>query len=150
MVLVVTCIEIALNKILRKVWNLPYNSHTAIIVHCVAHASTVSNLVYKRFSSLLCRGPSFSPLVHNVFLQSLQCASSLCGYNNLYGHYHMRIFSEDACTCCGSTCTFPVNLRIVYERSGYVLGQFSSHFQNVPECIFFYTQQRLNIRGTDH
>ena len=31
-----------------------------------------------------------------------------------------------------------------------MLGQFSSHFQNVPECIFFYTQQRLNIRGTDH
>ncbi|CAI8020170.1 SH2 domain-containing adapter protein B, partial [Geodia barretti] len=43
-----------------------------------------------------------------------------------------------------------IHLRIVYERSGYVLGQFSSHFQTVPECIFFYTQQRLNIRGTDH
>ena len=87
-------IEIALNKILRKVWNLPYNSHTAI-VHCVAHASTVSNLVYKRFSSLICRALSFSPLVYNVFLQSLQCASSFCGYNNLYGHHHLRVFSED-------------------------------------------------------
>ena len=87
-------IEIALIKTLRKVWNLPYNSHTAI-VHCVAHASTFSNLVYKRFSSLICRALSSSPLVYNAFLQSLQCASSFCGYNNLYGYHHLRVFSED-------------------------------------------------------
>ena len=33
-------IEVALNKILRKVWNLPRHSHTAI-VHCVALVPTV-------------------------------------------------------------------------------------------------------------
>ena len=44
-------IETALNKLLRKVWNLPYNSHT-VIVHSVANCITVSNLIFKRFCSL--------------------------------------------------------------------------------------------------
>ena len=33
-------IETALNKLLRKVWNLPYNSHTAI-VHYVANCNLI-------------------------------------------------------------------------------------------------------------
>ena len=37
-------IETALNKLLCKVWNLPYNSHTAI-VHSVANCNAVSNLI---------------------------------------------------------------------------------------------------------
>ena len=52
-------IEIALNKLLRKVWNLPYNSHTAI-VHSVANCNTISNLILKRFCSLYNRALSSS------------------------------------------------------------------------------------------
>ena len=37
-------IEISLNKLLRKVWNLPYNSHTSI-VHCVAQTSSISIII---------------------------------------------------------------------------------------------------------
>ena len=44
-------IEVALNKLLRKVWNLPYKSHTGI-VHCIAQIPTVSNILYDRFCSL--------------------------------------------------------------------------------------------------
>ena len=44
-------VKIILNKILRKVWNLPRNSHTGIL-HCVAQVHTISNLLYKRFLSL--------------------------------------------------------------------------------------------------
>ena len=40
-------IEVALNKLLRKVWNLPYNSHRSI-VHCTSHIPTVSHLVFNR------------------------------------------------------------------------------------------------------
>ena len=32
--------EVVLNKILRKVWNLPHHSHT-VTVHCVALVPTV-------------------------------------------------------------------------------------------------------------
>ena len=35
-------IDVALNKILHKVWKLPTRSHTGV-VHCVAHVSTISN-----------------------------------------------------------------------------------------------------------
>ena len=37
----VKIIEVSLNKILRKVWNLPRNSHTGIL-HCVAQVHTIS------------------------------------------------------------------------------------------------------------
>lgn len=48
-----------------------------------------------------------------------------------------------------------IHLRMVQETDssnqlGYVLGQFSSHFTTVAECIAFYTKQRLNIRGAEH
>lgn len=45
------------------------------------------------------------------------------------------------------------HLRLVFDRDptpGYVLGQFSNHFEKVTECIAFYTKQRLNIRGAEH
>lgn len=48
-----------------------------------------------------------------------------------------------------SSCGY-IHLRVVYENGGYVLGQFSSLFGNVEECIAFYTRQRLNIRGAEH
>ena len=44
-------IETALNKLLRKLWNLPRNSHTSI-VHSVAKCHSVSNLAFKRFCSV--------------------------------------------------------------------------------------------------
>ena len=45
------------------------------------------------------------------------------------------------------------HLRLVFEKDptqGYVLGQFSSHFEKVAECIDYYSKQRLNIRGAEH
>ena len=39
-------IEVALNKILSKVWNLP--SHTNI-VHSIAHSPSISDIVFKHF-----------------------------------------------------------------------------------------------------
>ena len=46
--------EIALNKILRKIWNLPYQSHSGI-VHCIAQINTISNLIFDRFCSFYSR-----------------------------------------------------------------------------------------------
>ena len=45
-------VEVALNKILRKIWRLPPRSHSAI-AHCVAQVHTISNLVFFSFKSYL-------------------------------------------------------------------------------------------------
>ena len=41
-------IDIALNKLLHRVWNLPYESHSGI-VHCRARISHVSNFIFDHF-----------------------------------------------------------------------------------------------------
>ena len=64
--------EIALNKILRKIWHLPPRSHTAI-VHCVAQVDTISNLLNKRFQSFLSRSLSSSSPLKTIFNESSYC-----------------------------------------------------------------------------
>ena len=94
----ISLIEIALNKILRKIWHLPPRSHTAI-VHCVAQVDTISNLLYKRFQSFLSRSlSSSSPLINTIFNESSYCIYSFTGYNAFFGHKHIRVFNnEDFC-----------------------------------------------------
>ena len=66
----INLIEIALNKILRKIWHLPPRSHTAI-VHCVAQVDTISNLLNKRFQTFLSRSlSSSSPLIKTICNES--------------------------------------------------------------------------------
>ena len=88
-------IEVVLNKILRKVWNLPRNSHVAV-VHCVALVPTVCNLLYKRFCSLyFCALSSSSLLIKSVFTESSYLMYTFSGYNRMCGHKHLRIFNDD-------------------------------------------------------
>ena len=87
-------IEIALNKLLRRVWNLPYQSHSGI-VHCTARISHVSNFIFDRFCVLLSRSLSSpSGLVKSIFLHSSYYAYSFIGYNFLYGNNHYKYYSE--------------------------------------------------------
>ena len=87
-------IEISLNKLLRKVWNLPYNSHTSI-VHCVAQTSSISNIVYNRFLSMYSRALSnCSSLVRLIFIHASQLVYTFSGYNHVYGHTHLRYYSD--------------------------------------------------------
>ena len=63
-------IEVAFNKLLRKIWNLPYNSHTGI-VHCTAKIHYVSNTLYDRFCSLHSFAlSSSSSLIKSIFVSS--------------------------------------------------------------------------------
>ena len=79
----ISLIEIALNKILRKIWHLPPRSHT-VIVHCVAQVDTISNLLYKRFQSFPSRSLSSS------LIQFLT--------NHLTVYTHLLVFNnEDFC-----------------------------------------------------
>ena len=83
-------IETALNKLLRKVWNLPYIqlSHG----YC-AFCNTVSNLILKRFCSLYNRALSSSSYL--VYSESSKLLHSFSGYNHIYGHYNEFISSND-------------------------------------------------------
>ena len=86
-------IEVALNKLLRKVWNLPYNSHRSI-VHCTSHIPTVSHLVFNRFCSLMSSvSSSSSALLHSVFILCTQYIYTFTGYNYTLGHEHCATYS---------------------------------------------------------
>ena len=88
--------EIAFNKILRKIWNLPSHSHTST-VHCVANILTIRNIVHKRFFVFIhqCLS-SASPLVSRIISDSCYYTYNSIGYNFLYGDSHVcSPYSED-------------------------------------------------------
>ena len=80
-------IEVVVNKILRKLWKLPYNLHTGI-THRVARFYFICNLVYRRFCSFIQR--SLCSEYHLIRFISLYRAFSFIGYNHLYGTKHLR------------------------------------------------------------
>ena len=82
-------IEIAFNRILRKIWNLPSHSHTST-VHCVANIPTIRNIVHKRFFVFIrqCLS-SASPLVSRIISDSCYYTYNSIGYNFLYGDSHV-------------------------------------------------------------
>ena len=89
-------IQVALNKLLRKLWNLPRDSHSGI-VHCIAQIPAISNLLYDRFCSLFSSVlSSSSSLLRSIFVHSSQFTYSFTGYNYTHGYTHYRhyIFDE--------------------------------------------------------
>ena len=73
-------IEISLNIILRKVWNLPRLSHTRI-VHCIASIPSISHFVYSRFCSLFSSASSSSfQILLSAFANCAQLVYSPTGY----------------------------------------------------------------------
>ena len=87
----VKMIEVSLNKLLRKIWNLPYNCHTGIL-HCVVHVSTISNIIYNRSLCFHLPCHHLYNLVKSIFIGSSKLVHSSTGYNCLYGHEHIRFF----------------------------------------------------------
>ena len=78
-------LQIAINNILRKAWNLPYRSHSSY-VHCTARVPAIPSLVQSRFVIFFSRNQlSLSPIVVSVFRQASLLAYTFLGYNNLYG-----------------------------------------------------------------
>ena len=65
----INVIEIALNKILRKIWHLHPRSHTGIVL-CVSQIPIVSNMLYHRFTDFTALLSS-STLVRSIFNESM-------------------------------------------------------------------------------
>ena len=92
-------IEIAFNKILRRIWRLPYRTHTRIL-HLVASLDSLFNVVYQRSASLLRAASSCpSPLVRTIFRDSSFKCFTFCGYNSMYGSRHIKLYSPQDKLC---------------------------------------------------
>ena len=76
----ISTIEIAFNKVLRRIWNLPANSHTRI-VHCTARPTSLSFSLLR--SSLVC--PSFP--ASYIFRASSGLVYTCVGFNTICGTY---------------------------------------------------------------
>ena len=125
----INLIEVTLNIILRKVWNLPPYSHTAI-VHCVAGIPTISDIVYHRFCKFLSRGlSSSSELVSRIFHESSLLAYTFTGYSKLYGNIHKKNYIPIDC----DIATFIRSLRTYFGifpalRTIFTLSPAPNHF----------------------
>ena len=86
-------IEVALNKLLRKLWNLPRNSHSAI-VHCVAEIDTIFYGVQSFLLSFVYCCFIVIILVRSVFIVSSQVVYSFTGYNYFYGIQHLSDYNS--------------------------------------------------------
>ena len=86
-------LEISYNKILRRIWKLPYSSHTRI-VHCTAKLLSLFNSTLKRIFALFSTSQKCSSnLVRYVFNKSASCSFTFLGYNLKHGHQFCKSYS---------------------------------------------------------
>ena len=86
-------LQVVFNKILRRIWNLPFNSHTNT-VHCVSRIVSIKNLIVKHFILLYQRALSCSSLVRNVFSFSSSLLYTFVEYNLNCATLHVTEYSE--------------------------------------------------------
>ena len=91
-------IEVAFNKMLRRIWSLPACSHTHI-VHLVANLRSLFNVIYRRSNSLL-HAAAHCP---SALVQTIYCDSSL-SYNGsplriLPRGVWVQDYNNDWCHC---------------------------------------------------
>ena len=95
----ITGIEVAFNKVLRRIWNLPFNSHTKI-VHCTARLFSIFNLISARSSSLLFSALSSSSFpVAFIFRTCSDLAYTRTGFNCLFGNKFKKNYYPEDCYC---------------------------------------------------
>ena len=87
-------LQVAVNHLLRRIWRLPRQSHSAIC-HCLSLVPAITNQVMKRFLLLYSTAmSSCSPLVKAVFSTCSFLTFSFTGYNFMYGANHVRAYSD--------------------------------------------------------
>ena len=92
-------IEVAFNKILRRIWSLPLRSHS-LIVYLVANLHSLFNVIYCRSNSLLFATTQCPSLfVCTIFHDSSLFCSLFCGYNNMFGNRHIKQYYVEDFIC---------------------------------------------------
>ncbi len=85
-------IEVSFNNILRRIWQLPRNSHTGIL-HLTARLPSIVNVVLSRSSALLFKARSSpSSIVRLVFQASSTLSYTSVGYNAFFGSQHAKTY----------------------------------------------------------
>ena len=88
-----SALEITFNKVLRRIWKLPYNSHTRI-VQCSAKLQSLFNLIFHRSSALYKSSQTCpSNLVKHIFHKSANCCFTFLGFNLKYGNQFCKDYS---------------------------------------------------------
>ena len=92
-------IEVAFNKILRRIWSLSPRSHSRI-VHLAANLHSLFNVIYRRSKSLLFAAAQCPSLfVRTVFRDSSLYCFSFCGYNSMFGSRHIKHYYPEDFIC---------------------------------------------------
>ena len=77
----IKALDICINKVLLRIWSLPYNCHTDIL-HLVAGSDSIFNVCYNCSCKLLCSANiSCNHLVRSVFQGSSLSCRNFIGYN---------------------------------------------------------------------
>ena len=83
-------LEVSLNKIIRLIWCLPYNSHVNL-THKIAGFSSIYNMVYSRSRKLFEAAlQSRNPTVISVFSEAPAKCDTSVGFNSLFGPKYCR------------------------------------------------------------
>ena len=89
----IKALEACINKVLRRIWSLPYNCHNGIL-YLVSGSYSIFNIRYNRFCKLLCSAKiSCNYLVQSVFQGSSLSCRNFIGYNFKYGSVFVRNYS---------------------------------------------------------
>ena len=83
------------NKSIRRIWHLPYNSHTRI-VHEISGSLSIDVLLAIRFVNMFSKMASSSnPCIHFIAMSALDNVVSFLGANFIYICVNFDIFSND-------------------------------------------------------
>ena len=78
-----------MNKILRRIWSLPFNCHTDLLPNC----TSVFNVCYSRCCKLISQARACGNyLVRSVF-STVSCRNFI-GYNLKFGHSFVRSYNS--------------------------------------------------------
>ena len=131
-------IQVAINNAFRKVWNLPFKSHTAI-VHCVARIFPICNLIFHQFNKLYFHAISHSSaIVKSTFLHSSSLIYAFFGHNYMSGHKYLTFYNSYDIYCANiiRNYRYYYGLFSPYEDVYHVISPFS--FTLLPFCICTY------------
>ena len=86
-------LEVTFNKCLRRICNLPANTHTGIL-HCHTGFNSIFNTVFARASKFLDRAATSSNYLVRAVFQSSRLYT-FAGFNDLFGSIFMKQYSSD-------------------------------------------------------
>ena len=91
--------EVAFNKCLRKIWRLPFNTHTGIL-HCTAGVQSLFTVICRRSNSFSLKASCcHNRLVNVIFSDARHYCYTFVGHNWKYGEEYIKQYTEQDWIC---------------------------------------------------